>query len=272
MSAEVPLNLQESLKSIMKENIQQYCIELVVNEKGQGFLSEVIFVTLTHKLTQEKIEMVVKQEKKGNKEIEEDLTIFFQNEIKFYQSVWPFLKDYYKKATGQDLYIVPKCLGTWNGRGKQIMLENIKSQGYVLYDKTKSFDDEHIRRILTTYGIYHGISMALREKDINRYNQLINQQTNMFKRAFEDESSKFCKLFVNSLTEILLFFDPKKEKHILDKLRTYVESGPKILKQLVNEEFPKGVILHGDSWSNNMMFRYDVSILIITAYFLIKFR
>lgn len=249
MSAEIPLDLQESLKSVMKENIQQYSIELVVNEKGQGFISEVIFVTLTHKITHKKIEMVVKQEKKGSEEVAEDLTPLFQNEINFYQSIWPFLKEYYKTATGKDLCMVPKCLGTWEVRGRQIILENINSQGYALYEKTKPFDDEHIRKIMETYVIYHGISMALREKDIDIYNQLVNQQTNMFKKAFEDESSQYCKLF-----------DYKKEKHMLDKLLTYVESGPKILKQVVNEEFPKGVILHGDSWSNNMMFRYNVSI------------
>lgn len=272
MFTEVPLDLKESLRSLVRENVEQYFIEMVTNEEGQGFLGEIVFVTLTHKKTQEKIQLVVKQELKGSEKTEEELTLLYQNEINFYQSIWPFLKEYYKKVSGNDLDIVPKCFSTCNNGKKRILMENIKTQGYVLYDKSKPFDDEHFRIIFKTYGIYHGISMALREKDIKKYNQLISQQKNMYKKAFENENGIYCKAFVNKVKDILQFFDPKTEKHILDKLEVYVKYGSKILKQLVTEEFPKGVLLHGDCWSNNLMFKYDVSIIKITSSsYMIKF-
>lgn len=269
MFTEVPLDLKESLKCLVRENFEQYFIELITNEEGQGFLGEIIFVTLTHKTTQEKIQVVVKQEQKGSEKTEEYLALLYQNEINFYQSIWPFLKNYYKSSSGSDLDIVPKCFSTSDIGKKRIVMENIKSQGYVLYDKSKPFDDEHFRFIFKTYGIYHGISMALREKDIKKYNQLISQQKNMYKKAFEDENGIYCKAFVNNVRDILQFFDPKTEEHILDKLEIYVKSGPQILKQLVSQEFPKGVLLHGDCWSNNLMFKYDVSIINIISFLIL---
>lgn len=172
-------DLCQALKSVVNDNIDDYALELWSNEKGQGFVAEIAFVNLTHHKTKNIQQLIIKQEQKGNESIEELLVASFLNEIRFYDIIWPFLQNFYKNVSRKELNIVPKCFGTSDFGRKRIILENVTPQGYKIYDKSQPFDSEHYRKIFETYGNYHGISMALREKDPLQYKKLVNGQTNL---------------------------------------------------------------------------------------------
>lgn len=260
MDGKMPSDLCQALKSALNDNIEDYDLELWSNEKGQGFVAEIVFADLIHHKTKQKQQLIIKQEQKGNESIEELLVASFLNETRFYEIIWPFLQNYYKTVSGNDLNIVPKCFATSDLGKKRIILENLTPQGYKIYAKSQPFDNEHYRKIFETYGNYHAISMALREKDPLQYKKLVNGQTNLFITIFKDECHPLCKSLDTILKEVQKYFDPVKEKHILEKIRHYEMFFQKIVFQSASEDFPQGVILHGDCWSNNLMFKYDVSL------------
>lgn len=257
MAAKIPSDFYDLLKTVYQKNIDDYEIEIVPNEKGQGFIGEVVFVNLTHKETSEKKQVIVKQEQMTDGKPFEYFKNFFEKEIYFYGEVWPYLRKYYKNVSEKELTLVPKYLGTSNEERKRIILENIRPQGYELYDKRKPFDDDHLRIIFKTYGLYHGISMALRTQDYDEYNRLVGNYSNIHLYLYVD--STYGRNFVQRIKEIQTFFDPVEDAAVLEKLRFYEESGLQMLYKCVTENLPHEVILHGDCWSNNFMFKYDVS-------------
>lgn len=256
MVDKITSDLYESLKCALKENIDDYDIELITGEQGQGFLGEIVFVNLFQNKTRTKKQLVAKQGRCGKESTVEILGALFRNEIRFYETIWPFLQSYYKNVSGKYLVIIPKCFGTGS---KRILLENVASDGYKLFDKSKPFDTDHYRHIFETYGIYHGISMALREQFPEKYNQFVNGQINILKEVYQDNSKPFCKNLTGIFEEVQNFFDPVNEKHILEKVRHYQKVFSKTMYQFLTDEVQNGVILHGDCWSNNFMFKYDVS-------------
>lgn len=257
MVTENQSDVLELIKYTVVGNIEDFNIEMLKNEKGEGFIGEIIFINFTHKLTEQKIQIIVKQEQVKNGETVEKFRKYFQTEFDFYDVTWPFLYQYYKNVSRRNFDFVPKYFGGWNTGRIRMVLENLGESRYISYDKTKSFDDDHFRIIFKTYGIFHGVSMALRELDKEQYKRLVGNKHNIFYAAFATDY--FCKGFVDRLQEALTYFDPVKEKYILEKLKIYEESGLEIIRQLLNEDYPNGVILHGDCWSNNLMFKYNVS-------------
>lgn len=259
MIPEVPSDLLEALKSAVDGDIEEYSITTITNGKGQGFVGEIVFITLTHNKSAEKKHVIVKQEQQGNGKALEYFHQFFVIEIKFYDTVWPLLKKIHKNVSGKELNFIANCFGTSNTGRKRILLENINPYGFHLYDATKPFDDEHFKIIFKTYGIFHAVSMALKEQDREQYNLLVNPQFNPFMTAPYDGDCYFSKDFVKKIQEMKAFFDPVEERHLLEKLSMCEDSGVSRLREVVHQDFPNGALIHGDCWSNNLMFKYDVS-------------
>lgn len=260
MFEEIPTDLLKLLKCVVAGSLEEYDVELLNNEKGEGFVGEIIFINLTHKVTREKTHLILKQEQVRNGETVEKFRTLCRNELEFYDVIWPFLRNYYKNVSNTIVDFVPKYFGGSNEGRIKIVLENLRQPGYSTYDKSKPFDDDHCQIIFKTYGIYHGISMALRELDNEQYKKLVGDKSNVFAKEFEKELMR--KAFIDRLEESKEYFDPVKDKSILDKLEICKQFELQPLCQLLNEAYPNGVILHGDCWSNNLMFKYDVSIIL----------
>lgn len=267
MGEEICEDLFQLLKDTIKDNIGEYNIEVLNNDKkGEGFVGEMVFVNLVHKKTHDKKCLVVKQEQET---VDSDTNYgkgLFLNEIKFYNTIWPILQKFYKTVTKKEMDFVPAICGFSDKSPFKIVLENLNSQGYVTVDKTKPFDEEHWQIIFKTYGIYHAVSMAFREQHKDEYYALVKDLIEIRKHLFVDNQ-----LPANSLIEGVKvaqkLFDEKTDVHILEKLRLYEEMGPKLVRQCINDETGQNVLIHGDCWSNNLMFNYDVSMYFVTLEF-----
>lgn len=270
MTTNIPEDLLVLLKEAINNNINSendvisdFLIDVVNNDvKGDGFVGDILFVTLTHKKTEEIQELIIKQEKcKDGKAIEISKRPF-ENEIYFYKTIWPVFQKFYRDQTGKSLDLVPNCLSTSNIALKRIILENVTSKGFAMHDKSKAFDENHLVTIFETYGLYHGISFALRELDNEQYKRLVDPLGSIWKDSFSDGQIS-SKLHSKRVKLIFSYFDESTEKPILQKLKNFEENGAQKVHQAMVYDKYEGVIQHGDCWSNNMMFKYDVSINII---------
>lgn len=226
--------------------------------KGEGFCGDLLFVTLTMKKTKEKKLLCVKQQKLfENKPIAFSCPLF-DNEIYFYTEIGPTMKKFYQESTGKTLNVIPNCYATSGGEFRKIVLENLLSTNFVMYDKTKPFDDDHFSYIFNVYGIYHGISMALRILNVEEYEKLSTNLAPLWNTAYGRESYAGKVLMAISRSAKELFPD-KRHRSLIEKLQIYENDGPEIINNCFINDHSSSVLLHGDCWSNNFMFKYGVS-------------
>lgn len=259
MYEHIPCDLVELLNSSVNGKLNDFTIELnYFDGTGEGFSADIIFVALTEKKSPNKISIAVKQPK-GSKGKPYDYThSLFENEVHFYKTIWPTLRQFYEEGSGKSIDIVPHCFAVTTGNNKMLGIENLLWNGFVLYDKTNPFDDEHITNIFKTYGIYHGISMALKHLDVEKYNELLRPLNPLWKTAFGNDTFSGKRLIkLSGICKKL--FDNNFHEPLIRKLQDYEENGPNIINDCLSQKESVGVILHGDCWSNNFMFKYGVS-------------
>lgn len=258
---ETTLQLTKFLKKIFGV-IDDYSINIEdINQgQGDGYTTQMIYVTLSHKNSGKNIHLAIKHPR-----LNEDGTFsqytdtHFEREIHFYQIIWPFLKKYYEEVAKKEVDFVPTCYGVSTGTIKKIALENQKKNGYVSFDRTKSLDDEHIRKLFDTYGIFHGISMALKIKNIAEYRKLTNGIGNRWQTVLTD--GKYLAELIKALaSDSKQYFDPLTEGIAIEKLEMISKIGPKLVRESFTDHEANAVILHGDCWSNNILWKYHVSI------------
>lgn len=250
-------DLLSSLKSNISEN--EYSVEIRNDyENAEGFVGNIFAATLKNKKNGEQLSGIIKLQKTGDDPVYHIVRELFENETHFYKRIWKKLFDIYKLKTGKCLKFVPECLGTVENDLILIVLQDITIEGFELYDKSKCFDAQHFCLIFETYGIFHALSMVLKHQNIDDYFQFAKTLHPVYKDCFED-SGYFTERFVTVLRHIQNFFDPVTEKSVLNKIRPYVKSGSQMVSKVLNSDGKQGVLLHGDCWSNNLMFKYDVS-------------
>lgn len=237
---------------------EDFSIQFSNNNKGEGFVGDVIFVVLFNKNSQEKQYLTIKQQKLTDGNIIDWPNGAFDNEILFYDQIWPTIFQRYHEKTGKSLKFVPQCMGTAKNEVKRIAMKDLKTEHFQIFEKTKAFDENHLRLIFNTYGIFHGISMALNEENEHKWCIITKDIQNIWQKSLKSGEimGKYLQLTVS---QALKFFDPIKEKCIVDKLLEYEENGTDQLCRLFNQDSVYRVITHGDCWSNNFMFKYDVS-------------
>jgi hypothetical protein len=243
------------------EDVTNISVEIVGNsEKGDGFVGDIIFVHVTgigRDGSVEKYNLVLKCSK-NIEMLREKMSMknIFINEICFYNTTFPtFIRFQNERGVEQPFDSVPKCYGTFIGNNKEIIvLENLKKSGYALWDKKIPMTRKHINMVVKAYGKFHAISVAMKDQEPEKYQQLIDS----FK-TFSENGINVKRLFGKTLEEVYNLLKGELNEDILDKWGNFkgnLESG----LEEVRENFSGlQVITHGDCWNNNFMFHIDVS-------------
>lgn len=248
------------LNGLKKGRIEEYEIEISGNVQGRGFVGDIELVTLTDRKSQVKEYLVVKQQKFHDGPMDEWCGDMFQNEILFYETIWPTLHKFYQKNTGKSINFIPKCLGTAKGDVMRIAMENVKVGGYDTYDPLKPYDADHINKLFTIYGVYHGISMSFIEQNEEECSRIVDNIYTFARKMVATEDENNDGYLLQIIRGVQPYFDSVTEKHLLDKLLNYEKTVMKdLIKSFDRKTGPK-VIVHGDGWCNNLMFKYDVSL------------
>lgn len=261
MIAEIPSGLLSLMNKIKIKQIENYHIDLSYNGKGEGYTGEVVFIILTNKKSQEEKQfLVVKQQKPNNEKMDKITKKIYEIELLFYETIWPTLHKSYQETTGKSLNFITNYLGSSREDSLRLIMDNNKANGFINCDKTKSFNADHIVKLFKTYGVYHGISMAFKEDNLDEFQRLSKALGNALKEI-NTYDSMITNGIVRCFKEIQEYFDPVTEKNLIHKLVEYEnKGGEKLADCMYQEDEPQRALLHGDCWSNNLMFKYHVSI------------
>lgn len=241
-------------------NLNEFFVDIADVVENGGLVGDLSPGVLIRKKTQERHNVLLKKQKLSDGKPLDHTTPLFENEIHFYKNIWTKLRQFYEDKTGQTLDMVPECFGTLDGELKEILLENLATDGYVILDKMKCYDDEDICKIFKTIGIFHGISMAFKQNNCEEYEHFLKPIHYMYREDFKNERiiSRGAQYFSGYIQK---YFDPKTEGAVINKLRLYENRGANIIYKCFVEDVSRAVLLHGDFSSNNIMLKYDVSSL-----------
>ncbi|XP_022901651.2 uncharacterized protein [Onthophagus taurus] len=101
---------------------------------------------------------------------------FFENEILFYNKVWPCLDAFQKSKNVQNpLDIVPECLSAFtDGKNDFIALTDLCYSKYGGLPRNTSLNFEQTIEIIRTFGKFHAISLALNDQKPDEFQKIIS--------------------------------------------------------------------------------------------------
>ena len=257
--------IQTWLNIVLKdENFNDISVKLQGNsEKGDGFMGDIVFISAegtTANQLSKKYDLVLKCSKKS-KVLREKAPVqeAFVKEIFMYKDVLPYFIQYQKEKGVKDPFnSVPKFYGSFADENTEvIVLENLKSNGYELWPKKEPLSRQHIALVVTEYGKYHAMSLALQHQRPTEFQKLVD--------TIQDVTEKFGKkggdlqaIFNKCIDESLEVLKYDLGDSILLRWKDLKNQVTSILKDAVKNRTGLKVILHGDCWSNNFMFIHKV--------------
>ncbi|KAJ3659965.1 hypothetical protein Zmor_011626 [Zophobas morio] len=258
-------DLISHIQTVSKENgIQNYVItDVQTNQKGEGYLGQIFLVSIKDAKTEKQLEIVIKAAF-TDEQVRAMIPIrmSFLNEIYFYTEVLPsFQKLEEKCRQSTSFQFVPKCLKvSLKDQEEMLILENLKASGFEMLDKKLTLDEDYVRLIFKTYGRYHGYSFVLRDQNSEAFERISQGCCNVYAELLKNDFFNQQMAGVAKLAQDILL--PGEDDEIIEKFEKY--SGANLadtFKDIVSKEVNAySVVLHGDCWSNNMMFKYENSL------------
>ncbi|CAH1176732.1 unnamed protein product [Phaedon cochleariae] len=258
----LPREISDVLETSLGQKITDYHISLGEgNSKGMGFVSELLFVNLIHKSTGEQHHLVIKQAlPTGGTNSMRMMRTAFANEIRFYQTCWPILSAFQAShPLVKPFRGIPRCYGVAREIEKEkLVLENLKARGFTIYERTEPFDLTHMEAVFKAFAEFHAISFAYRhensEAEFEKMTKhLVNGWMNITKAVFFPEMIKEC------FTGFLDGVGPELRGKIKEKLERYFDGLVEVFDECAEYTGCCPVLLHGDCWSSNFMFKYSES-------------
>ncbi|XP_037300954.1 uncharacterized protein LOC119191166, partial [Manduca sexta] len=98
----------------------------------------------------------------------------FRNEHIMYTSVLPKFHELEEQADlpKKDRLRFPECYGSLTAAPHEvILLEDLQVPGFIMMDRFKTLSDECIRSVLRNFALLHSLSYALKNKELDVFNE-----------------------------------------------------------------------------------------------------
>lgn len=255
--------VQKKLKSL---EITNYDIEMSPgSEKGDNYLAVVtlILVNGTDKkgknITLHWIAKSASQVAEFRKMLRIDLV--YTREIYMYCNVFPAFDAFQReKIIGEPFKSYPTIIhSSMEEVYETVIMEDMKAKDYeMMKDRKVPLDYAHTMLVMREYGKFHALSFALRD-----------QQPKVFEKTaeglcgesiFETGDDNVKDSMVQNINRVVNAFDPVKNvKEYQAACDLKADCYNKFLASMKSGVGGKySVITHGDSWINNMLFKYEV--------------
>lgn len=185
----------------------------------------------------------------------------YEREVLMYDKVLPmFAKMQRDMGLDSDggFYSWPRCFYASFVPGKEsesvIVMEDLRSIGYKMWEKTKLAPAENITLLLEQLARMHALSFVLRDQQPNELEKLEHQLSEIYVPILQ--SSGFEPLFASCFKRLADLMHSTKYGKLVDGIKEH-------WLDLYRAAFDRrrlgrfAVVTHGDCWSNNMMFKFE---------------
>ncbi|RZB73449.1 uncharacterized protein BDFB_009872 [Asbolus verrucosus] len=264
MSGTTVDDLHSWVEKMMKSlNISDYKLDIGGNTtKGDGYLGEVTFLTVltTKDGTKKDYDLVIKSAKKSE-ELRRQTPVkeAYDREIFFYSKIFPILNEFQlQKAIEKPFVNIPTCYTVSSENIKEaIILQNLKTMGYDLHDRKSPMNLDHVILVCRQYGRFHGLSLALRHKKPSVFKSITKNLTDLWGQFIV--RAQMLDIFYREFENLKNLLEQDQHMEALKKYDGFEKEFEKILINFTSEDTIPSVIIHGDCWNNNFMFKYDGS-------------
>lgn len=218
---------------------------------GDGYTGNIYMGQIKNKETGEIYDIAVKKTR-----FESGVEAIYKNENFFYSTIVPELKKYEEEIDMPEKFnIVPAYFFGGSDPGKEfVVMENLQAWGYTLYDSKKYLDKDHLRCIFNTYGRFHALTYMFKQEHAERYKELTSKLTDIFATKEVDNFKAIRRSFSGAVAVL-----DKTEVEVYEKSSQLLENIVETFLISAQYNGNYSCISHGDCWSNNMLFKYDVS-------------
>lgn len=188
-------------------------------------------------------------------------SVGFQREVNVYKNILEELKKFQQECNidfkdGFNSFI--KCYAADEVVGKEfLILEDLKPQNFIMLSKDTEIDKAHGELVVKELAKLHAFSFALKVKKPEVFKKISNLPEVLIGLTGEKSFFNICEC---GLRKALTYCD-EKFKNGVQKM---IEDLPDVMRSSISGKDSKEylVINHADCWKNNMMFKYEVNILL----------
>jgi hypothetical protein len=265
MSVATVDDLQSWIEKMMTSlSIDDYKLDIGGNTtRGDGYLGEVTFLKVftTKNGTKKDYDLVIKSAKKSE-ELRKQTPIkeAYDRESLFYSKIFPVLDEFQRqKGVERPFVNVPKCYSISKEITKEaVILQNLKTLGFDLHDRKQPMNLHHILLVFQNYGRYHALSLALRLKKPSVFKSITKNLTDVFGQFIVQ--AQMLGVFYKEFDNLKRLLEKDQETEALKKFDGFEKEFEKILINFTDEDTDPSMLIHGDCWNNNFMFKYEVTI------------
>ncbi|XP_045467742.1 uncharacterized protein LOC123676091 [Harmonia axyridis] len=244
---------------MVEEGVEKYKLHFDgKTEAGDNYACVILFLRVEPEGDQKPYNLVMKTAKRS-KDINAFLPVemIYNRELLIYTKVFPTYQKFIEDTKSVfSLDFVPKTYLTSDISWKQtIIFENLKSRGFRLHDRQKSWDLDHSLLAMEKYGEFHALSLALKHQRPDEYEELVKQMPNVTAEFNKRMDMKF--LFQDLLDNVLKLLQKNGRQDLVDKYDGLVEDVDVFIKHPGLDEGDNMLIGHLDCWNNNFMFKYE---------------
>lgn len=248
---------------LKKENIRDVTTKLRANaDKGEGYIGDILFVQVSGitRENQKTIFDIVLKCSKQSKALRKISPIHehFRNENHVYNTIFPYFVSFQKeKCVTETFTSFPKFYGSIFGEDYEVLgFENLKAKE--CWPKQQTLTRNHVILVLGEYAKYHAISIALQEQHPDKFNELtVAFDNEIYKKI--TKAYNFPEMFRNNIDLTLRLLHDELEKQEILKWENFKQQIDSNWEYLMNNVEGKKVLIHGDCWNNNFMFKHKVS-------------
>ncbi|KAJ8977350.1 hypothetical protein NQ317_017765 [Molorchus minor] len=260
---------------MVKKGIKNYRLDFSgSSSKGDGYLGEVNFLTVIAELDkgkEKKYNLVIKSAKKSD-EFRKQTPIreAFEREIFMYTKILPIFQEFQlEHAMDQPFDKFAKCYSVCSENKREaLVMNNLKSIGFEIHDRKVPQNLNHVLFVFQNYGKFHAVSLAMRKKKPGIFKSLTKNMTDIMGQFILQ--AKMLPNFTTDLTNGVNLLKKKGMKAIAEKYEGFENHVVDYLTNYTNSGSSQSVILHGDCWNNNMMFKYETKKVLDNIDFLLQ--
>lgn len=255
-------NLSKALSKWFNKNMTFTHWEYVGDTgKGDSYLSEVIRIKIIGKDNSDEENHVQVLLKNIPKSLSRKLTFrcdeFFKNEINFYEHVLPSLLQFQstKKVSDPFLNYAKLFYSYCDGENDFIILEDATIHSFGAAVRQQGIDLAHAEMTLKTFAKFHAMSFAMRDQKPEEFARICNKIEEQYYHErlwgwYQRFWARLCRVAIDAVEK------EYPNSIYLEKLKSFAvpatfERACKAVKDTEN-----GVISHGDSWTNNFLYKY----------------
>ncbi|XP_050499204.1 uncharacterized protein LOC126879902 [Diabrotica virgifera virgifera] len=225
--------------------------------KGGNFMGIVSAVTIHN--SEKKMEVVLKSAfSYENEKPPKMLSEAYKREIYMYTRIFnEFFKFQEEYGIIEPFNSVTKIQNYSDVEGSQcLIMENLKTGGYQLWDKTIPLTPEHMEKVIQEYARFHAVSFAMKHKNPKLFEEL----TSPIERSIFDNEDMISSVD-KSISYVTTLFKNVYEAiegdtHLTEYAKEIETKLPQHLWEGIRRKDVKCVVSHGDCWCNNFMFKY----------------